>query len=76
MISVISSPGTETHNDCVSGETFGKRFATSLEVAGLVGLSAPTDPDLLLSFASLLWFHNSVGTTHKGPFWRMNDRFA
>ena len=44
-MSDTSSPGAETHNDCVSGATFVKRFANSLEVAGSVGRSAPTDPD-------------------------------
>ena len=43
VISVISSPDTETHNDCVSGEIFVKRFANALKIAGLVGRSAPAD---------------------------------
>ena len=44
-MSDISSPGAETHNYCVPEATFVKRFANSLEVAGSVGRSAPTDPD-------------------------------
>ena len=48
MISDMSSPGAETHNDRVSGAAFVKRFANSLEVAELVGRSDPTDLDHLL----------------------------
>ena len=47
-MSDISLPGAETNNDFVSGETFLKKFANSLEVAGSVGCPAPTDPDHFL----------------------------
>ena len=53
VMSDTSSPGAETHSDCVSGATFIKRFTNSLEVAGSVGSSTPTDPDhfLMVRFA-------------------------
>ena len=39
-----SSPGAETRRDCVSEANIVKRCANSLDVAGSVGRSAPTDP--------------------------------
>ena len=60
---VTSSPGAETHSDCVSGATLVKRFAYSLEVAGSVGRCAPTDPDRFFwRSASLLRFRNRIGS--------------
>ena len=44
-----SSPGAGTHNDCVSGATFVKRFENSLQVSGSAGRSAPTVPDRFLT---------------------------
>ena len=49
VMRVTSSPGADTHNDCVSGATLVKRFANFLEVAGSVGRCAPTDPDHFLA---------------------------
>ena len=44
-----SLPDGVTHNDCVLGAVLVKRPANSLDVAGSVGRSAPTDPDRFLT---------------------------
>ena len=75
-MSDISSPGAETYNGCVSGATFVKRFANSLEVAGSVGPSAPTDPDhfLIVRLAVAVW--QQRWTYAHCHFLQMDDHFA
>ena len=46
VMSDISSPGAETHSNCVSGETLVNRFANSLDVAGLVKRSTLLTPSI------------------------------
>ena len=76
MMSETSSPGAETHNDCVSGATFVKRFANSLEVAGSVGRSAPTDPDRFLTVRLVVAVSQQRWTHVHCPSWQWNGHFA
>ena len=64
-----SSPGAETHNDCVSGATFVKRFANSLEVAGSVGRCAPTDPVHFLAVRLAVAISQQRRIRDRCPFW-------
>ena len=76
VMSETSSPGAETHNDCVSGATFVKRFANSLEVAGSVGRSAPTDPVHFLMVRLAVAASQQRWTHAHCPSWRMVVHFA
>ena len=75
-MSDTSSPGAETHNDCVSGATFVKRFANSLEVAGSVGQSALTDPYRFLTFRYAVVTSQQRWTRVRFSSWQTVDHFA
>ena len=71
-----SSPGATTHNDCVLGATFVKRFANSLDVAGSVGRSAPTDPDRFLTVRYVVALSQQRRVLVPGPSWPVDGRCA
>ena len=71
-----SSPGAETHNDCVSGATLVKRFANSLEVAGSVGRCAPTDPDHFLAVRLAVAISQQRRIRDRCPFWHTIQNYV
>ena len=74
-MSDTSSTRAETHNDCVSGATFVKRFANSLEVAGSVGRSAPTDLDHFLTVRHAVVTSQQRRNRVRCPSWQTVDHF-
>ena len=75
-MSDTSSPGAETHNDCVSGATFVKRFANSLEVAESVGRCAPTDPDRFLAVRLAVAILQQRRIRDRCPFWHTIQNYV
>ena len=75
-MSDTSSPGAETHNDCVSGATFVKRFANSLEVAGSVGRCAPTDPVHFLAVRLAVAILQQRRIRDRCPFWHTIQNYV
>ncbi|CAI5711473.1 unnamed protein product [Peronospora effusa] len=71
-----SSLGAATHSDCVLGATFVKSPANSLDVAGSVGRSAPTDPDRFLMVHHVVAISQQRGTHVSGPSWQTVDRHS
>ena len=72
----ISLPSAGTHNDCDSGATFINRFANSIEVAGSVERSTPTDPDRFLTVRYAVVTSQQRRTRVRCPSWQTVDYFA
>ena len=71
-----SSPGAETHSDCVSGATFVKRFANFVEVAGSVGRCAPTDPVHFLAVRLTVAISQQRRIRDRCPFWHTVQNYV
>ena len=71
-----SSPGAETRRDCVSGAAFVKRFSNSLDVAGSVGRSTPTDPVHFLMVRLAVVSLQQLRTLVLQFFWLVDGRCA
>ena len=71
-----SSLQAATHSDCVLGATFVKSPANSLDVAGSVGRSAPTDPDRFLMVHHVAVSSQQRETHVSGPSWPIDGRHS
>ena len=71
-----SSPSAETHNHCVSGAYFIKRFANSLESTVSVGCSASTDSDRCFTVNYVVAIMQQRWTRVRCPSWWTVNQIA